>query len=72
MEVNTKKRILQSILQKLFVGLIFCFGIFGFNMTTGKTMMYAAITKNLTFDLVSERALDISFPGYDDKFPSCT
>ena len=67
MEVNEKKQMLQAILQKLFVGLIFCFGIIGFNMTAGKVSAQAAIYKNLSFDLVSERALNISFPGYDDK-----
>ena len=67
MEVNEKKQMLQAILQKLFVGLIFCFGIIGFNMTAGKVSAQAAIYKNLSFDLVSERALEIKFPGYDDK-----
>ncbi len=67
MEVNEKKQMLQAILQKLFVGLIFCFGIIGFNMTVGKVSAQAAIYKNLSFDLVSERALEIKFPGYDDK-----
>ena len=68
MEVNEKKQILQVILQKLFVGLIFCFGIIGFNMTLNQSTVKADdILKTLSFDLVSERELTIKFPGYYDK-----
>ena len=67
MEVNEKKQMLQAILQKLFVGLIFCFGIIGFNMTAGKVSAQAAILKNYDFKVVSEVPLHIEFWAYDDK-----
>ena len=71
MEVNEKKQMLQTILQKLFVGLIFCFGIIGFNMMLNQSTVKADeaddILKTLSFDLVSERELTIRFPGYYDK-----
>ena len=67
MEVNEKKQMLQTILQKLFVGLIFCFGIIGFNMTVGKVSAQAAIIKNYDFKLVSEVPLHIEVWAYDDS-----
>ena len=70
MEVNEKKQMLQAILQKLFVGLIFCFGIIGFNMTLNQNTVKASkdpIIKNLTFVVMSERPLYFWFPGYKDS-----
>ena len=67
MEVNEKKQMLQAILQKLFVGLIFCFGIIGFNMTAGKVSAQAAIIKNYDFKVVSEVPLHIEVWAYDDS-----
>lgn len=70
MEVNTKKQILKSIIQKLFVGLIFCCSVIGFNMTLNQSTVKAGkdpIIKNLTFVVMSERPLDFKFPGYNDS-----
>ena len=70
MEVNTKKQILKSIIQKLFVGLIFCCSVIGFNMTLNQSTVKAGkdpIIKNLTFVVMSERPLDFKFPGYKDS-----
>ena len=69
MEVNEKKQMLQAILQKLFVGLIFCFGIIGFNMTLNQSTAQAKqqVYKNYSFVLVSEARLDIHVYGYKDS-----